>query len=239
MRVPSAPRRTGARNKPVHFQYVNTERGQPWEAFIAGPTWWGYLHMTKPSKPCVYEITNRALECRFCASGKARVPVAKGWVPLYRLVDGEPVMVPVDEAQRDKIDNWRVFTKVTVGRARGKNSGVFIQMCTSQEPKWGSTLPERTVEADVTESLLRVWGVAEVTSFFSGASDNAVSQEREGNFEVTRECIDPTTKPAPGASGKYVPPDDARLNGPDDSLKRTLGRAKLFEPSPNGKHDGG
>ena len=237
MRIPSAPRRTGARNKPVHFTYVGVETGPPTEAYIAGPTWWGALHMSRPSKPCVYELTGGKIACRFCAVGKHRVAVTKGWVPLYRKIDTLAWMVPVDEAQRDVIDALPTFAKVLVGRGRGKAIGVWVQPALNKEPVWSSTLPERSVEADVTISLMTVWAVPEVTSFFSFASDNAVSLEREGNFEVTRECIDPTTKPAAGASGEYVVPGAAKKVPVDDAVRRVMARAKLFTPSTNGDHD--
>lgn len=142
MRIPSTPRRTGARNKPVHFSYVSTERGQPYDAYLAGPVWWGPLHMLRPSKPCVYELTGGQVACRFCGAGKARVAVVKGWVPLYRRLDNTAICVPVDEVQRDHLDALKLHTKVTVGRERGKGVGVWVRASLNQEPAFASSLPE-------------------------------------------------------------------------------------------------
>jgi hypothetical protein len=136
MRIPSTPRRTGARNKPVHFTYVSVERGQPFDAYLAGPVWWGYLHMLKPSKPCVYEITGGQVACRFCGAARAPVAVMKGWVPLYRRIDGLACCVPVDEALRDVLEPLKCFTKVTVGRGKGRGVGVWVHPCLEQSPEW-------------------------------------------------------------------------------------------------------
>ncbi len=232
MRIPSTPRRTGARNRPVHFSYVPTERGQPWEAYIAGPTWWGFLHMTKPSKPCVYEITGGQVPCRFCGVGRAPVAVMKGWVPVYRRVDTLACMVPVDESLRDGIDALEFGAKVQVGRAKGKGVGVWVQPCINQEPKWTSTLPERSAPADVTESLLTVWKLPEVSAYFGRApqSDNAVSLDAPAPAPALEE------KPAPNDPGRQgrapVPP--AVGGAVDEAARRMLARLSKGERSANG-----
>lgn len=224
MRIPSAPRRTGARTKPVHFTYVGTERGQPYEAYLAGPVWWGHIHMLKPSKPCVYEITGGAIACRFCGVPPRPLAVMKGWVPLYRRADGWPICVPVDEVQRDHLDALKCFTKVTVGRERGKGIGVFVRACLQQEPEWSSSLPEYTTPADVTESLLSMWKLPEVTSFFCGAvaSDKPVS-------------------PAAASVPAAVVPEPVRdrmsaAPAMDDAVDRLKRRAKQAETNGTGAH---
>lgn len=237
MLIPSTPRRTGARSKPVHFTYVGVERGQPTEAYIAGPTWWGWLHMSRPSKPCVYELTGGKIACRFCGEGKRRVAVVKGWVPLYRRLDGLAWMVPVDECQRDTVDALKCFAKVMVGRGKGKGVGVWVQPCVSQEPVWTSTLPERTKPADVSASLITVWALPEVTNFFCGPSDTTLSlpqapgRERiEGTNEGRGEelaDVKPYTAPDPLAANEAFV----------DSVNRAKNRLKPYEPSANGRHD--
>lgn len=224
MRIPSTPRRSGARYKPIHFSYVGVERGQPFDAYLAGPVWWGYIHMTRPSKPCVYELTREQVACRFCGASKARVPVVKGWVPLYRKVDGLACCVPVDEVQRDHLDTLKPFTKVTVGREKGKGVGAWVRACLSQEPVWSSTLPERMEPADITESLIVMWSLPEVTSFFAraAASDTPVSPVKSA---PSAEQFDPSTSD----------PLDAR-GGVDEALGRTLRRAKAAESNGDGKH---
>lgn len=237
MRVPSAPRRTGARTKPVHFTYVGVERGQPTEAYIAGPTWWGYLHMSKPSKPCVYEVTGGKIECRFCRAGRHRVAVMKGWVPLYRRVDTLAWMVPVDEGQRDRIDALDTFTKVMVGRGGGKGVGVWVQPCTNQEPAWSCTLPERSTAADVTESLLTVWAVPEVLAFFGRASDTAVSLTHAATPDGGET---PPAQDAPPAVRPYTPTEgDGAAQAADytATVNRIKERVGALKPSANGRHD--
>jgi hypothetical protein len=167
--------------------------------------------MLRPSKPCVYELTGGKVACRFCGGVKSRVAVVKGWTPIYRRVDNTPICVPVDEMQRDHIDNLKLFAKVMVGRERGKGVGVYVRAALNEEPKWSSTLPECQAEADVTESLIRMWALPEVFNYFASAapSDNTVSQT-----------------PTPVS-------DDVRTGGVDAGLNRILSRA---DPSTNGKH---
>jgi hypothetical protein len=233
MRVPSSARRTGARKKPVHFEYVQTERGQPWEAYLAGPIWWGYLHMTKPSKPCVAEVTGGALVCPFCRKPPRPVAVMKGWVPLYRRADSHACMVPVDEVQRDDLDALPPFTKVAVGRERGKGAQVWVRKCNVQDPAFSCTLPEKQVPADVTESLLTVWAMPEVTAFFSMSSDNALSLDIERGEE--RERAKEAGGQAP-AVRPYVAPDPTDANKAFvDSVNRAKDRMSVYDPSKNGK----
>lgn len=234
MRVPSAPRRTGARNKPVHFTYLPIEPNAPFEAYTAGPIWWGPLHMLKPSKPCVYEITSGAVRCRFCASSKRPLAVMKGWVPVYRRQETLAQLVCVDEAQRDQLDALALHTKVVVGRGKGKGVGVYVQLCTNPEPKYVTTLPERQVAADVTESLLTMWNIPELNSFFGRAvasdnplslaagADGAAQQRGEVTTEEARECIDHEFARQRG--------------GVDDAVARVLKHAKDQGTLKNGKH---
>jgi hypothetical protein len=241
MRLPSTPRRTGARNKPVHFSYVSTERGQPYEAYLAGQVWWGYLHMLRPSKPCVFELTGGAVACRFCAGSKARVAVVKGWVPLYRRQDGLAICVPVDEVQRDHLDALPIFTKVTVGREKGKGVGVWVRSCMNQEPAWSSSLPEYSCPADISASLINMWALEEVHQFFAceRSSDNAVSLASKPPAEVMH-SLEGDDVPRPKRAGKG---DGAMLGGTDAAVNRLIEHAAKFaaKPSTNGKHkpDGG
>ena len=242
MKIPSQPRRTGERKSHVHFQYVPIERGQPFEAYTAGPAWWGYLHMLKPSKPCVYELTGREVECRYC--GKARMPVMKGWVPLYRKWDGFPVMVCVDESLRDSIDPLKLHTKVNVGRGKGSSVSAWVQMSLDQEPRYVTTLPERQVEADVTVTLITVWDLPEVTQFFcSKSSDNALSLNTKGS-------TDGVPAPAPAATDSSDPAGAYLLDADSfggllplrarDKIRERRNEAFVREaqakPKPNGKH---
>lgn len=224
MRIPSQPRRTGARSKAVHFTYVPTERGQPYEAYLAGPVWWGELHMLKPSKPCVYAITGGEIACRYCGQPPRPIAVMKGWVPLIRRADTWPICVPVDEVQRDHLDTIKPFTKVIVGRERGKGIGVYVRMATNQEPAWSSSLPEWNEPADITESLINMWKLPEVTQFFCSraTSDKPVSPVKAA---ASAEESDPSTSD----------PFAAR-NGVNDAFVRTMRRANQAERNGNGAH---
>jgi hypothetical protein len=143
-------------------------------------------------------------------------------------------MVPVDEVQRDTLDALDCFTKVVVGRAKGKGAGVYVQPCTNQEPAWTSTLVERQHSADVTTSLLTVWGVQEVTSFFcgAGASDNVLSLDIERGDECERKRGFVADSPQP-----TYPPDPLDVNESYvEVVNRMKGRGDRLKPSTNGDH---
>lgn len=198
--------------------------------------------MLKPSKPCVYELTGREIECRYC--GKARMPVMKGWVPLYRKWDGFPIMVCVDECLRDSIDTMKLHTKVHVGRGKGSSVSAWVQMTMDQEPKYVTTLPERQVEADVTMTLITVWDLPEVTQFFCRpASDTAVSLNAKGSTDgvpvhadsVLGQDSDSGGVPLLGDSFLRALPEDTRAE-----IARRRNEAFVSEaqrkPKKNGKH---
>lgn len=224
MRIPSAARRTGARNKPVHFTYVSVERGQPFDAYLAGPVWWGELHMLKPSKPCVFAITGGAVACRYCGVPPRPVAVMKGWVPLIRRSDTWPICVPVDEVQRDHLDVLKPWTKVVVGRERGKGIGVYVREALNQEPKWSSSLPEWSAPADITESLINMWKLPEVVAFFCGAasSDKPLSPVK---LAPSADQLDPSTADPFAGRG-----------GVDDAVDRLMKRHREVERNGNGAH---
>jgi hypothetical protein len=192
--------------------------------------------MTRPSKPCVYELTGGAVACRFCASGKARVAVVKGWVPLYRRTDGLAMCVPVDEVQRDHLDALPTFTKVTVGREKGKGVGVWVRSCMNQEPKWSSSLPEYSAPADISASLINMWALDEVHQFFACArpSDNALSLTPP--VKSDGEEFSGMTSAAAKKYGSAG--DGAMTGGTDAAVNRLLEHvAKVNgKPSRNGTH---
>lgn len=194
--------------------------------------------MLRPSKPCVYELTGKQVECRFCGSGKARVAVVKGWVPLYRRTDGTAICVPVDEVQRDHLDALPTFTKVTVGRERGKGVGVWVRSCTSQEPAWSSSLPEYSAPADISTSLINMWALEEVHQFFACRSDNALSLDAERPAEIAREK--PADAHKPDAQPYTAPDPSAKNDAFVAAHNRIAGRVKLYgeTPSSNGKPKG-
>lgn len=241
MQLPSQPRRASARNKPLHFQYVTVERGEPFEAYLAGPIWWGFLHMTKPSKPCVFELTGGKIECRFC--GTTRIPIMKGWIPLYRRIDGLPMCACVDEALRDNLDGLKLHTKVQVGRGKGKGVGVWCAACLNQEPVYSSTLPERQQPADISHSLITMWNMPEVTAFFARpVSDTAASLNAKGDTTDGNSLVTADGSSAGRGSGVHLLGDSFMRALPEEAQREIRRRRNeqfvtdAERPKKNGKH---
>lgn len=176
MTIRSTPRRGGDRPRHVHFAYTATDRGGKWEAWTAGSTIWLWVHCSWKSKPCVAELTGGELVCEFCT--RRQIPVVKGYVPLYRCSDAKPVCVIVDEACRDHLEALPHHTRVYVARERTRGSYVTVTRALSQEPAYQSTLPERKIAADITDSLLRMWQMPELIDWHARTqqiSDSAVT----------------------------------------------------------------
>jgi hypothetical protein len=121
-------------------------------------------------------VTGGELECPVCTA--LNVPEEVGYQPLYRQNDGKPVMVIVHEYSREQIDPLTFHQRVVVGRGESITDAVFILPALVKEPRYHSRLPERNREADLTDTLLRLWRIPELTAWHernAPKSDNALS----------------------------------------------------------------
>ena len=126
----------------MHFAYVGTDDGDRWNAYLAGPAWWGWCHKSTRTKPCLDLLTNGALECPRCLAGKE--PLMTGYVPVYRQADGAPRSVIVAEVSREVIDSIKLHTRVLIGREMDakflRHGGVTrtpaAQICLEVVPDW-------------------------------------------------------------------------------------------------------
>lgn len=182
MSLPSTPRGALPQRR-VHFRFTPTDRGSKWHAWIAGPALWIASHTQHRSTPCCTVVTKSKVKCERCAKGHTVETI--GYVPLYRDIDWKPVCVIVHEDQRDVCDKLWLHAFVLIGRQGGSGDGVWLRP-TVTDLKFETTLPERKVEADITESCLTYWKLPEFEAWYRQ------SQFAKQPQKVTLPCHSPT-----------------------------------------------
>lgn len=224
----------GAGSGHVHFRYVGTDPGDRWFAWVAGPAYWLLGHPSSRSKPCLDWLTEKALPCAICSPLKP--PVMMGYLPLYRQIDGAPVMVVVYETVREKVDALKLHKRVQVGRELGEADSVWVSLALEQNPRFQTTLKQREQPADVTETLLRMWKMPELVNWYrcqTPQSDNPVSLPEGVAVTSAGTPYSPMSQAAAkrfGADVLPIPTGDATF---EEARRKLLNRAA----STNGKHD--
>lgn len=138
---------------------------------------WFECHQPRKTKPCIAIMTARAVECPWC---RPEYPIVqRGYVPLYRQSDWAPRCVIVSDLYRDTVDKFALHDRVMIGKEGEATDPVWIMRALEARPVFNTTLRHRYDPVDLTESLLRIWGNADLAKWWvtvgSKASDNAVS----------------------------------------------------------------
>lgn len=158
--VPPPPPTGGA----VHAMFISPEEGKTISGYLAGPAMWFWSHQSTRTKPCLHVITGGVLHCPRCVSQSQ--PCDIGYVPIYREVDGRPCFVLVHEHVRESLATLKLHERVVVGRERGSAEGVWVQRAMQQTPRYHSTIASRYQPLDLSETLLRVWNLPELTRWY-------------------------------------------------------------------------
>lgn len=235
MALPQVPPGGGGRKSHVHFGYVNTGFGKNWHAYMAGPVHWFACHAKGKTKACVSVMTGGELHCERCAAGQPTEET--GYVPLYRELDSKPTMVIVHEYTREATDALKLHQRVIVGRGEDVADGVYVVPALKPEPRFQTTLKERMVAADLTETLLRVWGIPELVEWY-----------RQTHGHQVAPAAPPAKPPAPPPKRSdglpFSPMTRAaaeRADGPmsedvGEAINRVGKRLLAVKPSTNGHH---
>jgi hypothetical protein len=238
VRIPQASPDQGPRKDCDHFSnWKGIKGGEKHTAYIAGPTQWVWMHTSdKGSKPCLYLLTNNTLPCKWCSAHDE--PVIVGYQPVFREADSKAFSVIFYSEMKPALDALEFLDKVVIGREREKGSALWVRKCMSQDPPFVASAPYREREQDVGDSLLRQWGVPELSVWLKcgAVSDNAVSLDKIASSEVRAE--EPADAHKPDAQPYTAPdaPADARLTDyPAMAARLTKGEG-VPEPSPNGRH---
>lgn len=172
MAIRQSPPGEGRGKGRLHFTYVPTSAKTPWHAYVAGPCMWFDCHEKGKTKPCLDVVTEGALTCPRCV--EISPPVPTGYLPLYRAADGKPVMVIVHEYTREIVDALPFHARVLVKREHGVGEGVAVTRTLDQQPKFITTLAEKSRPAQPLHSLLRIWGYPELIEWHNETTGDNV-----------------------------------------------------------------
>jgi hypothetical protein len=104
-------------------------------------------------------------------------PRRVAYVPVWREIDGMPALVIIHETNADPLAACRHLDYVCVARQGGTGDGVSVRRATAQRV-YRPTSPARLVLADITDSLLTMWVISELTEWMRmNASTGDVSQQ--------------------------------------------------------------
>lgn len=224
----------GAKKARTHFGYVSTTPGKSWFGWIAGPCYWCVCHTAGASKPCLDWMTRGEIACPRCAQPKP--PEEIGYQPLYRDVDGRPVMVIVHNYSREQVDALKFRQFVTVARGTDSADPVMVSGVPGKQTWYHSTLPERQQHADLTETLLRVWGIQELCAWHAQQSDTALSLTPGVAVKDDGHPYSPEMQAAARRAGAEVTTDQQAVAEYDAIIDRLKQKFPPPQPSGNGKH---
>lgn len=225
MPIPKIPPGWGGQSARTHFSYTGTRCASRWEAWIAGPAVWIVAHTKGRSKPCLRLMTGGVLPCPRCA--QIEPPQEIGYQPLYRGSDGKPVVVIVYADERQYTDAFVLHQLVVVGREADQSDSVFLRL-SLKATQYHSTLSQRMVSADCTESLLAMWAIPEWTLWCRSAAPQ----------KTHREPLPPAPAPVrndgseysemtAAAARRWAPPPAVESEAEPDYIQAALDRAAL------------
>lgn len=234
MALPQVSPGAGGKRPRVHFAYVTTTAGKPWRAWVAGACHWFTVHPKGKTKPCLHEMTKGELTCERCDAGHGWE--IAGYMPLYRESDARPVMVIVHEYTRELVDQLKLHSRVLVGRGEDKTDGVYVIPNPDQRPPYTSTLPERMRPADLTETLLRVWRLPDLVTWYEQTHGALAVNVPKGPVPKRSDGSEYSPMMRAAAARAYKAPslpEDTELGELMDAIKD---KTKDFKTGSNGHH---
>lgn len=240
MRIKRAGPDEGPRKDHDHFRYVETGFGKRWEAYVAGPCYWCIAHTSERTKPCLKWFTDGELHCPKCKNPEP--PKMTGYLPLYRQVDGCPVLIVVYEQERQYIDKFTLHQRIIVGKEGEQGSSNWVRGALSAEPKWQTTSPWRQHEQEVFHTCLAMWKLPELEAWLhrpAKRSDNAVSLPDGVAVDDAGKPFAPETQAAAKRAGASVVNTPEAKDALDEAMRKLKERAGVLKPSKNGtgKHE--
>jgi hypothetical protein len=163
-------------------------------AWMAGEPYWAeeaheHTDADPGTKPCLNWLTDGAVKCVRCRRGRPVTCI--GWVPLYRELDGKPIIVIVHEHVADLLKGIVHPQYVLVGRVDNKSS-VFIKKSESNLVM-RTDKDSRKRRIDVVPDLLTMWGLPELNEWLRGQQPGQVQEEEPPPVLRQRLSVPPPT----------------------------------------------
>lgn len=221
-----------ARVESFSYTPVQVGLGKAWFGTLAGEVYWCLAHehteQDHGTKPCLNWLTDGALRCRRCS--RVKPPAWIGYVPIYRELDGRPVVVIVHECAADLLDGLRYPQTVFVGRVDA-TAGVFVRAAKDQVT-FKTEIESRKRPIDVTPQLLAMWKLPDLETWLSSRGRVATAEplpEKQTDGPPPRR----TTAPDDGA---YLLGDSFMGALPKETQEKIRARRAAAQTSENGKH---
>lgn len=164
-----------------YFAYVPTPANTRTHCYIAGPVAWYECHTKGRTKPCLHSITGGELACKQCEAG---APIEYiGYAPLYRETDSRPICVIVHEVSFEQTEKLKLHQRVLVGRNTHRGDPVYILPALDQNPRFVTSLKHRLAPVDLTRTLLRMWAIPDLVTWYETVSGVSVPKKKK----ITRE----------------------------------------------------
>lgn len=198
--------------RPEQFRYVKTPGGaKAWAGWVAAKPYWCKAHTSdKGSKPCLKWITNGALPCPRCSP--TNKPTRIAYVAIYRESDLHPGLVVCHESTEDLLVELHYGLYVMVQRELGDTSSVAVRRAMAQKP-FSSRKSSRQREADLTLSLLTMWKITELTSWyeskFGAPHQSTPKQEATPKQEKPASVAKVSVNTFPEKAGHELTPGEA------------------------------
>lgn len=226
----------GGGKRRTHFIHVKTAHGENWHAHVAGPCHWFECHTKGRTKPCLHWLTRGELKCERCDPLKPAEDI--GYVPLFRELDGRPCFVVVHDYVRDTVDALRHHQRVVVGRAGEQSDGVYVVPALNPRPLYQTTRPEFRREVDLTQSLLRVWGIPELVEWYNRTQAARGEEVPLPEPEPVKSDGQPFDPMHVAAARRFAPAVTPEVSTGDDAVRESLKRIQegSAKPNGNGKH---
>lgn len=139
--------------RPAHWLTQKVLRGKIFNGHIAGPCIGVEVHCGVQTKPCLKCYVDPKADCVGCNHRLRRDWL--GYQPVYRWIDGKPVVVTIHIDQQDRVERFVHGDHVLIGREDQDNAGIWIRK--DKGPAFESTLPARQTNADISDWLPTLW----------------------------------------------------------------------------------
>lgn len=223
------------RGAPTHFTRVRGTK-EPFHAHIAGPVYGCQCHWYPITRPCLKDFTDGELPCEGCENGLEEYWA--GYQPLYRCMDGKPVVVILQDGMYDFAVSRALHARVAVGQGTDKYDGCW--MTEAPGKVFTTTLEERKRKVDIEPWCINLWKRLPLLC------DWFLAQQRHGEREKIERILSkveespPVKEEQPAQPPGMVPPMDKTWDAVTRRLKAriALGSEQATEDKPahkNGK----
>ena len=214
----------------THASYLKVAPGKKEPGYKAGEMYGCYGHRTHANQPCVFDITDGALQCPYCGAGL--VAEWRGYVPVWDR-DWALRYVLVNEEYFFSVDAITIGAQVVMSRAVNPISPLVIR----EENGLTRKLPDHepySKPIDMLAICLLLWKNEPLNRWFNG-------QAAKGEVEqlAMQKAVKKTTETKPPEDPAVrLMRHEAEIRAQEALEEQKIGNTinRVFTPNTNGKH---